>query len=140
MTQQQGVAAELNFLLDDLVDRVPQIRKVVVLSRDGLVMGMSRALGREDAEYLAALAAGFHSLAAGARPQLDSGEIRQTMIEMENGLFFVVPAGANSCLALLSEVGANAGLVAYEMTMLVKRVGRQLSTGLRRGGPGPGAG
>jgi predicted regulator of Ras-like GTPase activity (Roadblock/LC7/MglB family) len=62
------------------------------------------------------------------------------MVEMENGLFFVVPAGANSCLALLSEVGANAGLVAYEMTMLVKRVGRQLSTGLRRGGPGPGAG
>ncbi|MEU8797379.1 MULTISPECIES: roadblock/LC7 domain-containing protein [unclassified Spirillospora] len=135
---QQGVAAELNFLLDDLVDRVPQIRKVVVLSRDGLVMGMSRGVGREDAEYLAALAAGFHSLAIGAKPQLESGEVRQALIEMDDGLFFVVPAGANSCLALLSEVGANAGLVAYEMTMLVKRVGRQLSTGLRRAGPGPG--
>ena len=135
---QQGVADELNFLLEDLVDRVPQIRKVVVLSRDGLVMGMSRGVGREDAEYLAALAAGFHSLAIGARPQLESGEIRQTLVEMEDGLFFVVPAGANSCLALLSEVGANAGLVAYEMTMLVKRVGRQLSTGIRRGGPAPG--
>lgn len=137
---QQGVAAELSFLLDDLVDRVPQIRKVVVLSRDGLVMGKSRGVLRDDAEYLAALAAGFHSLATGARPQLDSGEIRQTLVEMDKGLFFVVPAGANSCLALLSEVGANAGLVAYEMTMLVKRVGRQLSTGLRQGGPGPGTG
>ncbi|TDC61390.1 roadblock/LC7 domain-containing protein [Actinomadura sp. GC306] len=136
MTQQ--VAAELNFLLDDLVDRVPQIRKVVVLSRDGLVMGMSRGVGREDAEYLAALAAGFYSLAVGAKPQLESGEVRQTLVEMENGLFFVVPAGANSCLALISDVNANAGLVAYEMTMLVKRVGRQLSTGLRQGGPGRG--
>ncbi|MBD2892912.1 roadblock/LC7 domain-containing protein [Actinomadura nitritigenes] len=136
----QGTTNELNWLLDDLVDRVPQIRKVVVLSRDGLVMGMSRGVGREDSEYLAALAAGFHSLAIGARPQLDSGEVRQTMIEMERGLFFVVPAGANSCLALLSEVGANAGLVAYEMTMLVKRVGKQLSTGLRHPGPGPGSG
>ncbi|MEU5993918.1 roadblock/LC7 domain-containing protein [Spirillospora sp. NPDC047418] len=135
---QQGVAAELSFLLDDLVDRVPQIRKVVVLSRDGLVMGKSRGVGREDAEYLAALAAGFHSLANGARPQLESGEIRQTLIEMDQGLFFVVPAGANSCLALLSEVGANAGLVAYEMTMLVKRVGRQLSTGIRQSAAGPG--
>ncbi|RKS72139.1 hypothetical protein BZB76_4956 [Actinomadura pelletieri DSM 43383] len=137
---QHGVAAELNFLLDDLIDRVPQIRKVVVLSRDGLVMGRSRGVARDDAEYLAALAAGFHSLAFGARPQLDSGEIRQTLIEMDRGLFFVVPAGANSCLALLSEAGANAGLVAYEMTMLVKRVGRQLSTGLRQSGPAPGAG
>ncbi|QXJ24318.1 roadblock/LC7 domain-containing protein [Actinomadura graeca] len=135
----QGVAAELGWLLDDLVDRVPQVRKVVVLSRDGLVMGASRGVGREDAEYLAALAAGFHSLAIGARPQLDSGGIRQTLVEMEGGLFFVVPAGANSCLALLSDVGANAGLVAYEMTMLVKRVGKQLSTGLRQGGPGPGS-
>ena len=137
---QQGAAAELNFLLDDLVDRVPQIRKVVVLSRDGLVMGMSRGVGREGAEYLAALAAGFHSLAAGARPQLDSGEVRQTLVELDKGLFFVVPAGTNSCLALLSEAGANAGLIAYEMTMLVKRVGRQLSTGLRQGRDGSGTG
>ncbi|TMQ96619.1 roadblock/LC7 domain-containing protein [Actinomadura soli] len=136
----QGVATELNFLLDDLVDRVPQVRKVVVLSRDGLVMGMSRGVGREDAEYLAALAAGFQSLATGARAQLGSGEIRQTLVEMDDGLFFVVPAGANSCLALLSEVGANAGLVAYEMTMLVKRVGRQLSTSVRQNGPGPSPG
>lgn len=139
MTQPR-VAAELGWLLDDLIDRVPQVRKVVVLSRDGLVMGASRNVGREDAEYLAALAAGFHSLAVGARPQLDSGEIRQTLLEMHGGLFFVVPAGANSCLALLSDVGANAGLVAYEMTMLVRRVGRQLSTGLRQNGQGPGSG
>ncbi|MFG2003419.1 roadblock/LC7 domain-containing protein [Spirillospora sp. NPDC048911] len=137
---QQGVGTELNWLLNDLVDRVPQVRKVVVLSRDGLVMGSSRDVSRDDSEYLAALAAGFHSLAIGAKPQLDSGEIRQTIIEMDKGLFFVVPAGANSCLALLSEVGANAGLVAYEMTMLVKRVGRQLSTGLRPRGPVPESG
>jgi predicted regulator of Ras-like GTPase activity (Roadblock/LC7/MglB family) len=126
-----SVAGELGWLLDDLVERVGQIRKVIVLSRDGLVMGSSRGMAREDAEYLAALAAGFHSLAVGARPHLASGEVRQTIVEMEDGLFFVVPAGSGSCLALLSEAGANAGLVAYEMTMLVKRVRRQLSTGLR---------
>jgi predicted regulator of Ras-like GTPase activity (Roadblock/LC7/MglB family) len=134
---QSGVSAELGWLLDDLIDRIDQVRKVVVLSRDGLVMGASRDVSREDAEYLAALAAGFHSLAVGARPHLGSGEIHQTLVEMDKGLFFVVPAGANSCLALLSDVGANAGLVAYEMTMLVRRVGRLLSTGLRQGGPRP---
>ncbi|MFD0853524.1 roadblock/LC7 domain-containing protein [Actinomadura adrarensis] len=135
---QPDVTVELGWMLDDLVGRVPAVRKVVVLSRDGLVMGSSREVGREDAEYLAAMAAGFWSLAIGAQPQLDSGEIRQAMIEMDKGLFFVVPAGTNTCLALLSDVGANAGLVAYEMTMLVKRVHRQLSTGLRTSGPGSG--
>ncbi|ACY98876.1 MULTISPECIES: roadblock/LC7 domain-containing protein [Thermomonospora] len=126
-----GVAGDLNWLLDDLVQRVGQVRKVVVLSRDGLVMGASSQVSREDAEYLAALAAGFHSLAVGAKPHLGCGEVQQTIVEMEEGLFFVVPAGSGSCLALLSEAGANAGLVAYEMTMLVKRVRKQLAASPR---------
>lgn len=126
-----GVSGELGWLLDDLVDRVGQVRRVIVLSRDGLVMAASRGTAREDAEYLAALAAGFHSLAVGAEPHLAAGAVRQTVVELEQGLFFVVAAGSGSCLALLSESGANAGLVAYEMTMLIKRLRRQLSTRAR---------
>ncbi|WP_018653328.1 roadblock/LC7 domain-containing protein [Actinomadura flavalba] len=123
----QDIGGELGWMLDDLLDRVGAVRKALVLSRDGLVMGASRTLARDDAEYLAALAAGFFSLAVGARPHLDSGEVRQTVVELEDGLFFVVPAGSGSCLAVLSEAGANAGLVTYEMTMLVKRVRSHLT-------------
>lgn len=137
---QAGVAGELGWLLDDLVDRVGQVRKVIVLSRDGLVMGASRGMGREDAEYLAALAAGFHSLAVGAEAHFGAGAVRQTVVELEDGLFFVVAAGSGSCLALLSEAGANAGLIAYEMTMLVKRVRRQLSAQARPNGTAAEAG
>jgi predicted regulator of Ras-like GTPase activity (Roadblock/LC7/MglB family) len=103
----------------------------VVLSRDGLVMGASQGMTREESEYLAALAAGFYSLANGARQQftadgIEAGEVRQTIVEMDGALFFVTAAGQGSCLAVLSEAGANAGLVAYEMAMLVKRVRRHL--------------
>jgi len=128
---QARVASELGWLLDDLVDRVGEVRQAVVLSRDGLVMGASREVGRDDAEHLAALASGFHSLANGARQHFDAGEVRQTIIEMEGALFFVTPAGTGSCLALLSDAGANAGLVAYEMAMLIKRVRRHLSAAPR---------
>jgi predicted regulator of Ras-like GTPase activity (Roadblock/LC7/MglB family) len=136
---QPGGAGELGWLLDDLVSRVGQVRKVVVLSRDGLIMAASRGMDRADAEYLAALAAGFHSLAIGAEPHLAAGRVRQTMIELEDGLFFVVAAGPGSCLALLSESGANAGLIAYEMAMLVKRVRLRLTAQARTAGAGPGA-
>lgn len=130
------VASELGWLLDDLVDRVGEVRKAVVLSRDGLVMGASRGLTRENAEYLAALAAGFYSLANGAREQFsadgaDVGEVRQTIVEMDGALFFVTAAGHGSCLAVLSDAGGNAGLVAYEMAMLIKRVKRHLGTAPR---------
>ncbi|WP_229900876.1 roadblock/LC7 domain-containing protein, partial [Streptomyces capoamus] len=56
---------ELNWLLDDLVDRVASIRKAVILSGDGLPTGVSKDLTREDSEHLAAVASGFHSLAKG---------------------------------------------------------------------------
>ncbi|MFG2002381.1 roadblock/LC7 domain-containing protein [Spirillospora sp. NPDC048911] len=128
------VAGELGWMLDDLIDRVGDVRKALVLSRDGLIMAATRGMSRADAEFLAALAAGFFSLASGARANLDSGEVRQAVIELEDGLFFVVPAGSGSCLALLSRVGSNAGLVSYEMTMLVKRVSRHLAAHPRSAG------
>lgn len=103
-------------------------------------MGACRDLSRDEAEYLAALAAGLYSVANGAQPHLDAGEVRKAVIELEAGLFFVVPAGSGSCLALLSEAGANAGLVAYEMTMLVKRVSRHLAAKPRADLPYSGAG
>ncbi|MFA1541833.1 roadblock/LC7 domain-containing protein [Actinomadura monticuli] len=126
---------QLGWMLDDLVARVGQIRKVLVLSRDGLVISACGSMGRDEAEYLAALAAGLYSVANGAQPHLDAGHVRQAVIELEAGLFFVVPAGQGSCLALLSEAGSNAGLIAYEMTTLVKRVGRHLAAPPRTGAP-----
>lgn len=126
-----GVTSELSWLLNDLVERVDDIRRAVLLSRDGLVMGASRNVTRRDAEYLAALSAGFFSLANGAREHFEAGEVRQTIIEMDGALFFVSPAGTGSCLAVLSNAGGNAGLVAYEMAMLVKRVRRHLAAAPR---------
>ena len=40
---------ELNWLLDDLVTRVPQVSKAVMLTQDGLAIGASVSLNREDA-------------------------------------------------------------------------------------------
>src|ERR1039458_272993 len=51
---------DLNWLLDDLVARVAQIDKAVILSRDGLAIGASQGLSREDAEHLSAVAAAGH--------------------------------------------------------------------------------
>lgn len=66
MTTSTQSSGDLNWLLDDLVGRVAALRHAVILSGDGLATGASRDLAREDAEHLAAVAAGFHSLAKGA--------------------------------------------------------------------------
>ena len=43
----------------------------------------------------------------------------------------VTAAGEGSCLAVLAGASVDAGLVAYEMTVLVKRVGEHLGVGPR---------
>jgi predicted regulator of Ras-like GTPase activity (Roadblock/LC7/MglB family) len=118
---------ELGWLLDDLVTRVPDVEKALVLTRDGLTVGASATLGREDAERLAAIAAAFHSLARGAVQHLGGEEVRQVIVEMNAAFFFTTAAGEGTCLAVISSAKADVGLVAYEMAMFIKRVNEYLA-------------
>jgi len=128
------MAGKLDWLLDDLVERVSPAQHAVVLSADGLLMGSSAGLPRDDAEHLSAVAAGFQSLARGAGRHFEGGGVRQTIVEMDNAYLFVTAAGRGACLAVLSDAAADIGMIAYEMAMLVARVGQNLSTPNR---PGP---
>jgi predicted regulator of Ras-like GTPase activity (Roadblock/LC7/MglB family) len=112
---------DLAWLLDDLASRVKDFKRAVILSRDGLLLAASRDLAREDAERLSAVAAALQSLATGTGERFQAGGVRQTVIELEQGLRFVIAAGEGSCLAALCPADADAGMVAYEMAMLVKR-------------------
>ena len=131
VSQMTSSRSDLTWLVDDLASRVDQARHAVVLSADGLLMAASRDLSREDAEHLSAVAAGFQSLARGAGRRFGGGPVRQTIIEMDSAFLFVTAAGNGACLAVLSSEEADVGLIAYEMAMLVTRVGKYLSTPAR---------
>ena len=122
---------QLDWLLDDLVARVVTATKAVILSRDGLTVGSSDTMTREDSEYLSAAASAFQSLAKGTSEHFGGGVVRQTVIEMESAFLFVMAAGEGSCLAVLTTQGADVGMVAYEMALLVTRVGQHLTVGQR---------
>jgi predicted regulator of Ras-like GTPase activity (Roadblock/LC7/MglB family) len=129
--QPAGMTASMNWVLDDLVRRVDGIKQAVVLSRDGLTLGASASLSQEDAEHMAAIAAGIQSLARGAALRFDSGQPRQAIIHMDRALLFVMAAAQGTCLAVLCPANADHGLIAYEMAMLVKRLGQYLATSPR---------
>ncbi|MFG2104484.1 roadblock/LC7 domain-containing protein [Micromonospora echinaurantiaca] len=131
MLQPTRQSADLDWLLDELVDRLPAAREAVVLSADGLLLGASAGLDRADAEHLCALASGLSSLARGASRHVAGGPVRQTVVEMESAYLLVTAAGQGACLAVVSEADADIGLVAYEMAMLVTRVGENLTAPAR---------
>jgi predicted regulator of Ras-like GTPase activity (Roadblock/LC7/MglB family) len=113
--------ADLTWMLDDLAGRLADFSRAVILSRDGLLIAASADLEREDAEHLSAVAAALQSLAAGTGDRFQAGSVRQTIIELEEGILLLIAAGEGSCLAALCPPDADAGAVAYEMAMLAKR-------------------
>jgi predicted regulator of Ras-like GTPase activity (Roadblock/LC7/MglB family) len=131
MTQAKSSGEQLGWLLDNLVSQVANVRQALVLSRDGLVVAKSQNMSREQGEHLSALAAGVQSLARGAGKQVGGGEVRQTIIEMDSAFMFVMAAGQGTCLAVLASADANLGVMAYEMAMLVRRMGIYLTAAPR---------
>jgi predicted regulator of Ras-like GTPase activity (Roadblock/LC7/MglB family) len=115
--------AGLDWLVDDLVNRLPGVSRAIILSSDGMLIGRSSNLHRDDAEHLAAVASGLQSLARGVSRHFESGAVRQTLVEMERTFLILATAGASACLAVLAEADVDLGLLAYEMNLLVKRVG-----------------
>jgi predicted regulator of Ras-like GTPase activity (Roadblock/LC7/MglB family) len=142
--EEPGALVTMDWVVDDLVRRVEGISQAVVLSRDGLTLGSSQGLSREDADHFSAVAAGLQSLAREAAKWFGGGQVRQTIIEMETAVVFAIEAGEGTCLAALCPADAKPELIAYEMGKLVKRIRQHLaadprptaSTGAAEGPPG----
>ncbi|MEU1705612.1 roadblock/LC7 domain-containing protein [Streptomyces sp. NPDC005706] len=121
----------LGWLLDDLVARTDHVRQAVLLTADGLALSCSEGMPGRDMEHLAAVCSGFHGLARSVGERFEAGEVRQTMVMLEDAYLFVTPAGHGSRLAVLSESGTDVGQLAHEMALLVRRLGRHLDAATR---------
>jgi len=122
---------DLNWLVTNFVERVPKAAHAVVVSSDGLPLAYSDGFPPERADQLSAIAAGLTSMTQGAAQLFDAGGVSQTVVEMERGLLFVMSIRSGAVFAVLAAPDCDMGLVAYEMTLLVERVGRVLTPALR---------
>jgi predicted regulator of Ras-like GTPase activity (Roadblock/LC7/MglB family) len=126
---------DLPWMLDDLVE-VPHVASVVVLSTDGLIVQKSSAMGQDLAEILAAGASSMYSVAAGTGRRFGSGAVQQVIIEFLDHTLFIAAAGQNARLAVLCDQEVDMGMVAYEVSRLVTRIGEYLGTAARPAGDG----
>ena len=126
-------AQDLNWLITNFVERVPAVAHAIVVSADGLPLAFSEGFPPDRADQLAAIASGLASLTQGAARVFEAGSVLQTVVEMEGGLLLVMANSNGSSLAVLAAADCDMGLVAYEMTLLVERVGRALTPEPRSG-------
>jgi predicted regulator of Ras-like GTPase activity (Roadblock/LC7/MglB family) len=124
---------DLDWLLDELVERLPGVHHAVLLSTDGLLIARCAGMAREGAEHFAALSSALYGLARGASSRFVGGQVRQAVIELDEAVMFVTAGGANTCLAVWADESTNIGMVAFEMNQTIQRVGNYLSTTTRAG-------
>jgi predicted regulator of Ras-like GTPase activity (Roadblock/LC7/MglB family) len=111
---------ELDWLLTSFVEKVPDVSEALTVSVDGLAIAASRGLSTDRADQLAAITSGLASLTTGAAKVLDAGRIRQSVIDMDEGVLLLMADRAQ--LAVLANAGCDLGQVGYETALLVKRV------------------
>ncbi|CAL9537882.1 Serine protease inhibitor [Streptomyces sp. enrichment culture] len=120
---------KLTWLIEGLLQRTPGTRHALVLSRDGLKLCRTPELTADQADQLAAIAAGIQSLSHGASVEFGDGTggVRSAMAEFYGGVLFIVEAGEGAHLAVVTAEDADAGLVGHNMSELVEQLGEHLT-------------
>jgi uncharacterized protein len=124
-------AHELDWLTNNFAARVPGVTNVVVLSTDGLVLAASANIERDAADTMAAVTSGLTSLTLGASRTLGTGNVNQVIVEMDGGYLFVTTVSNGSALAVTCGPECDIGLIGYEMSLLVARIGPAITPSLR---------
>ncbi|MEV7991946.1 roadblock/LC7 domain-containing protein [Streptomyces sp. NPDC086077] len=139
-------ARNLHWLLTNLVEEVPGIQSVAVVSSDGLLLLSSdagrNAAAREARETrptgprgsaadLATVVSGIGSLTIGAAKVLEFGSVKHTMVAMEEGSLFVMSISDGSLLGVHGSADCDMSVVAYHMALFVGRAGHVLTPELR---------
>jgi uncharacterized protein len=122
---------DLNWLVTNFAEQVPSVAHAIVVSSDGLAVAYSHGFPPDRADQLAAVTAGLASLTEGACRMFEAGVVTRTVVDMEQGLLVVMAVADGSSLAVLVADDCDMGLVAYEMSLLVERVGGVLTPEVR---------
>src|ERR1700722_409481 len=120
---------DLEWLLQNLKERTPDVLHVLVLSKDGLRLCFTDDLDIDRADQLSAIASGIQSLAISASAEFGTGlGSGQSMVEFPGGVLLIVPAGEGAHLAVVAADEVDVGLVGHNMPELVEQIGGHLTS------------
>ncbi|WP_102144604.1 roadblock/LC7 domain-containing protein [Mycobacterium hubeiense] len=115
---------QLDWFVSNFVRDVPGVSHAILVSADGLLMASNSQLPADRADQLAAVTSGLASLSSGAARLFEAGDVRQSIVEMDEGYLLLMGVGNGSYLAALASISCDVGQVGYEMAVLVDRVGK----------------
>jgi predicted regulator of Ras-like GTPase activity (Roadblock/LC7/MglB family) len=125
--QLSPAAQNVSWMLDHFVRETAGVEQVIGVSSDGLLMAMSVQMDRGDADKLGATVSGMTTLATSASRLLNKGGLTQVITEFAGGYLVASLISGRACLGVVTARECDLGLIGYETTMLVERVGAVLT-------------
>jgi predicted regulator of Ras-like GTPase activity (Roadblock/LC7/MglB family) len=142
----------MSWLLDDFVGRVPGVTHAMISSKDGLTLLASSLMSKDWANLLSAAVSGHASLAAGTPgPSGLTLPPKQILIEHSDHLLLIMVSGQADRAAFSHRPGTqqgmvetvltvitttedetDAGVVGYQMGLLIKRFPQYMQTAARQ--------
>jgi uncharacterized protein len=120
-------AQQFNWLLSQFAANTPEVTDAIAVSADGLLIAVSHALDRANADRLAAITSAIMSLAQGASSVYELGLPNKIIIDLEGGYLLVSSISMGAMLGVLASREANLGNLAYEMAVFANRAGEVIS-------------
>jgi len=131
MSEPSPAETDVAWLINSFVSKVSGVANSILVSADGLALARSKDFPGDRADQLAAVVSGLTSLTLGASRCFNAGAVRQILVEMDEGYLFIMSVSEGSSIAALAAPSCDIGLVGYEMSLLVSRMGSALTPALR---------
>ncbi len=116
---------ELNKIIKELRENVPDITGIIVASDEGL--SIATDFHDDEAIRIAAVSAAASGLAGRISGNASLGETDEVMIKGKDGLFLIYMAGERGVLAVRAPARGNLGLVRLEASGSARQVERILN-------------
>lgn len=123
MSQTRGDTLE--GVLNELQGSIPEIEACAIVSVEGLPITSALPTDVDEAK-VAAMTAAMLTLGEKASMELGKGELKQVIIEGNEGWLLVIQAGLNACLTVSTTKQAKLGLLFLDMKRAADKIGAMI--------------
>lgn len=120
-TQEQAIAGMLKPILSRLNSISKEIEASAVMTRDGISLA-SKIRDDVNQDRLGAMCASLLSLSDKTAKELSRGNLKQVLIEGDQGCILIVQIGKRAVLAVVSKASSNLGMVFVEARKAAREI------------------
>ncbi|GAB2682403.1 hypothetical protein GCM10027271_49940 [Saccharopolyspora gloriosae] len=122
---------DLAWLLDQMLDNVPDTLHALVLTHDGLPAAFSKNLDQDRADKISAACGTLRATSKALSHELEGGDIDMNLLATESQSMYVLAVDPRNSVLVVAGRSVDAEQLQYEMRRLIKNVGERLGKGAR---------